>query len=161
LPDGDPLHRHCGAAAGPGIHTVVFDLLSRAIRSRIQRLFALACVFFARGLIADMRWGLFRISHHTGKTGNRVSGGADIPVCQIFTVSGGRQECLPHRGEKWGLFHFMGYYFQDSLLTSLQEPSERFQRQPVERSGKGRQRQGRKQSDRVGGKPMELAAEQP
>jgi L-fuconolactonase len=40
------------------------------------------------------------ISHHTGITSNRVSGGADIPVCHKCHVFPGRQECLPHRGEK-------------------------------------------------------------
>ena len=29
-----------------------------------------------------------------------VSGGADIPVCLMDDVSGGRQECLPHHGEQ-------------------------------------------------------------
>jgi len=29
-----------------------------------------------------------------------ASGGADIPVCHVRRISRGRQECLPHRGEK-------------------------------------------------------------
>jgi membrane-bound metal-dependent hydrolase YbcI (DUF457 family) len=46
---------------------------------------------------------LARISHHTGKMHNSVSGGADIPVCRKCRDFSGRQECLPHRGERCGL----------------------------------------------------------
>ena len=49
------------------------------------------------------RFFLARISHHTEITDNGVFGGADIPVCQNRHVLPGRQECLPHRGEKCGL----------------------------------------------------------
>ena len=45
--------------------------------------------------------GLARISHHAGQVDNH--GGADIPVCQRNFHHNGRQECLPHRGEKCGL----------------------------------------------------------
>jgi hypothetical protein len=34
---------------------------------------------------------------------NSVSGGADIPVCQWRHIFSGRQECLPHCGEKFPL----------------------------------------------------------
>ena len=44
-----------------------------------------------------------RISHHTGRNANTVFSGADIPVCPIGRTLTGRQECLPHCGEKCGL----------------------------------------------------------
>ncbi len=56
-----------------------------------------------RRRLMEMAEGLVRISHHTGISGNSVSGGADIPVCHNCRVAPGRQECLPHRGEKCGL----------------------------------------------------------
>jgi len=40
------------------------------------------------------------LSHHIGPIDNRVFGGADIPVCPACRHFKGRQECLPHRGEK-------------------------------------------------------------
>ena len=46
---------------------------------------------------------LARISHRMGPIGNSVFGGADIPVCPVCRHFDGRQECLPHRGEKCGL----------------------------------------------------------
>ena len=46
---------------------------------------------------------LARIPRHTGAIDNGVFGGADIPVCQDNLDHNGRQECLPHRGEKCGL----------------------------------------------------------
>ena len=46
---------------------------------------------------------LTRISRHTGRIDNRVFGGADILVCPAYRHFKGRQECLPHRGEKCGL----------------------------------------------------------
>ena len=47
------------------------------------------------------------ISHHAGPIGNRVFGGADIPVCPAFN---GRQECLPHHGEKCDLVRRLQAY---------------------------------------------------
>ena len=43
------------------------------------------------------------ISYNAGKLSNSISGGANIPVCRKCRTLPGRQECLPHRGEKCGL----------------------------------------------------------
>jgi len=42
-------------------------------------------------------------SQDAAKTRDRLSGGADISVCPACGISHGRQECLPHCGEKHGL----------------------------------------------------------
>jgi hypothetical protein len=59
-------------------------------------------LFPKRGTL-ELKMTLARISHHMGKGVNSVFGGADIPVCPFGGVFPGRQECLPHRGEKCGL----------------------------------------------------------
>ena len=38
-----------------------------------------------------------------GQNDNNVNSGADIPVCLVESSNSGRQECLPHYGEKCGL----------------------------------------------------------
>jgi LacI family transcriptional regulator len=47
---------------------------------------------------------LCRVPPSTRQEGKAASSGADIPVCPIGRVSQGRQECLPHCGERHGLF---------------------------------------------------------
>ena len=60
--------------------------------------------FLAMG-IGPLVWWLQDAARrsHTRPIRNRVFGGADIPVCQDRRVRPGRQECLPHPGEKNGL----------------------------------------------------------
>jgi L-ribulose-5-phosphate 4-epimerase len=54
-------------------------------------------------VIVERFAGVVRISHHAGENASAVSGGADIPVCPVGGVFLGRQECLPHCGEKCAL----------------------------------------------------------
>jgi tRNA dimethylallyltransferase len=70
--------------------------LCRRIDRRVEEMFAV-------GLVDEVWRLLAGVSRHTGKTDDSVSGGADIPVCQVSRVLPGRQECLPHCGEKGGL----------------------------------------------------------
>ena len=51
-------------------------------------------------LLAAIDAELPHISYYAGQIGDIAFGGADIPVCQGDINHNGRQECLPHRGEK-------------------------------------------------------------
>ena len=71
--DGQPLEK-------PAIGEALVPLSARHIRLANSLMFVATGLFLAVCL-------LVRISYHTGKTGNNVSGGADIPVCPVCRVS--------------------------------------------------------------------------